>query len=97
MTPSPNRISPLRRWMMKMPFMITCEEVESFIAAYLDEELPPNTRKKFEFHIRFCPECRTYLAEYQRTINIGRKAAQSDDLLPLPEDLVKAIVEAKDA
>ncbi len=48
--------------------------------------------------MRLCRECREYLAAYQRTIEIGREAFKSaDETLPedVPEDLIKAILEAR--
>jgi hypothetical protein len=49
-------------------------------------------------HIRLCRECREYLAAYQRTIEVGREVFKSaDEALPddVPEDLIKAILEAR--
>ena len=79
-----------------MPFFISCEEVENFILAYLDNNLSPGTKFKFEFHLKFCKECRDYLVAYRRTIKLSRAALEAEELPPLPEDLVKAIMEARD-
>ena len=79
-----------------MPFYISCEEVEDFIMAYLEEDMPVVTRIKFEMHIKMCKECRDYLASYNQTIALSRAAVKAEDLPPLPEDLVKAIMDAKD-
>jgi len=78
--------------------MITCKEFEDFVLSYLDDELPKQQRALFELHMRLCRECREYLAAYQRTIEIGREAFKSaDETLPedVPEDLIKAILEAR--
>lgn len=82
----------------KMHGMITCVEFESFILDYLEGELPEGQRKIFEFHMRICRECREYLAAYQRSIELGQKVFTADDDLPadVPEDLVKAILDAKE-
>ena len=78
--------------------MITCKEFEDFVLRYLDGELSARQRSVFELHIRLCRECRDYLAAYRRTIEIGLEAVKStDESLPddVPEDLIKAILEAR--
>jgi hypothetical protein len=47
---------------------------------------------------RWCRECREYLATYRRRIEVGREARSVDEALPddVPEDLIKAILEAHD-
>jgi anti-sigma factor RsiW len=79
--------------------MITCMEFEDFVLRYLDGELSARQRSVFELHMRLCRECREYLAAYQRTIEVGREVSKSaDEALPddVPEDLIKAILEARD-
>ena len=48
--------------------------------------------------MRLCRECREYLAAYRRRIEVGREARSADEALPddVPEDLIKAILEARD-
>ncbi len=76
-----------------MPYMITCEQFESFIADYLEGDLPAGLRRKFDFHIRFCRECREYLAAYERTRALGRASADVD-MSEVPEDLLAAVTTA---
>ena len=79
----------------RMHGMITCEEFEAFILAYLDNELPQRQRTIFEVHIRMCRECRDYLAAYRRTTELGRAAMLPDSdavLDDVPQDLVTAIL-----
>lgn len=86
--------------MFKLPMMITCEVFEDFILAYLDDELSDKQRRLFEIHLRFCRECREYLAAYQRARALTREAldAESREVLAnVPEDLVSAIMAARDA
>ena len=80
--------------------MITCREFEEFILGYLDGELPARQARIFEWHLRICRECREYLAAYRRTIAVGKAAlGPADDRLPddVPEDLIKAILDSRDA
>ena len=91
----------LKGLMLKsMHRMITCTEFEEFVISYLDGDLNPKQKSMFEWHIRLCRECREYLAAYQRSIELGRGALSTDDdQLPedVPEDLIKAIIEARKA
>jgi anti-sigma factor RsiW len=77
---------------------MTCRELADFIADYLTGEIPRETRAAFEHHLSVCPNCRQYLANYQATVAIGRRAFAADqEQLPpdVPEDLVKAILAAR--
>jgi anti-sigma factor RsiW len=90
-------------WLQSMMFkhmhgMISCREFEDFVQAYVDDGLPERQRTVFERHIRWCRECREYLAAYQRTIDIAQTLqAAPDDPVPadVPEDLIKAILDAR--
>ena len=102
MRPSPPQR--LMRWLRammlnRMPLMITCREFEDFILAYLEGELPERKRFVFELHLKVCRDCRDYLAAYRRTMEVSKRAfAQPDDPVPeaVPEDLVKAILAARE-
>ena len=85
----------MRVIMTKLPGMIDCEEFEGFISAYIDDELPPAKRKVFDLHMKFCPECRRYIAAYQRILETMKELSVEDhETLPeVPEDLIKAILE----
>ena len=93
------------RWMRgvmlrHLPLMITCRQFEDFILAYLEGELPERQKFVFELHLKVCRECRDYLAAYRRTIEISKRAFEEPDQpVPddVPEDLVKAILAARDA
>ena len=84
--------------MFKLPYMITCEQFEDFILAYLEDELPSRQKFVFELHLRMCRECRDYLAAYQKTMRFV-KASASDKVMmmaePPPEDLVAAVLAAR--
>lgn len=102
--PQPQHIGLMRRlkgMMLKhMPLMITCREFEDFILDYLEDALPARQRRVFELHIRVCRECRDYLAAYRDTLALAKGAfAEPDQALPedVPEDLVKAILAAREA
>ncbi len=79
--------------------MITCRELTDFLMAYLDGDLSPLERAEFERHLAVCPPCVAYLDTYKQTIQIGKSVCgRPDDPLPrdIPEDLIKAILAARD-
>lgn len=97
------RTPSVKRWLKgqiltRAPGMLTCKEFEDFMLAYLDEELPQKQRKRFEFHLRICRECREYVAAYQQTIAISQAVlSKPDDQMSadnVPADLIKAIIES---
>ena len=81
--------------MFKMSLIISCEEAEEFILAYLEGELSPKQKRTFEWHLKLCRECRDYLKAYQRSLELGKAAMTGERLPPLPDDLVKAIVASR--
>ncbi len=86
--------------MFKLPLMITCEAFEDFILAYLEGALTPRQKFVFELHLKVCRECRDYLSAYGRALELAKQAGADDaTALPenVPEDLVKAILDARDA
>lgn len=84
----------------KLPLMITCNEFESFILAYLEDDLAPRQKSVFELHLKMCRECRDYLAAYRLSLDLAKGALGKDrDHLEddIPEDLVKAVLAARKA
>ncbi len=83
--------------MFKLPGMITCVQFEDFILAYLDDELPPIQRRIFLLHLMVCRECKRYLEAYQRAMDAVSEMSDADKagLAEVPEDLVQAILAAK--
>lgn len=78
------------------PGLITCGEFEDFILDYFDGALSKTRRRLFRFHLATCRECRVYLAAYETTVTLGKRAFDDPDApIPedIPEDLVKAILD----
>ena len=75
---------------------MTCRQLTTFIADYLSDELEPAVRGAFEHHLSICPNCVQYVADYERTMALG-KIAFVDDAVPadVPEELVAAILAAR--
>jgi anti-sigma factor RsiW len=77
---------------------VTCREFADFIGDYLSGELQPDVRDRFAGHLEICDNCRRYLAGYEATVKLGKRAfADEDSALPadVPETLVKAILAAR--
>lgn len=74
--------------------MLTCREILDFLMDYVNGELLLAQRLKFDLHLSLCPPCRAYLASYRQTVEL-EKGLQKSDIPPVPEDLVKAILEAR--
>jgi anti-sigma factor RsiW len=74
---------------------VTCREFADFVMSYLDGELDAPRRRLFEAHLADCADCVRYLREYRATARVG-SAAYADDLpADVPDDLVKAILAAR--
>jgi len=85
--------------MFKLPLMISCEQFEDFILAYLDDELPVKQKFMFDLHLKACRECRDYLDAYRTSIELAKQAlAEESFVLPdeVPEDFIKAVLKARD-
>lgn len=81
---------------------IKCSELIDFIAGYLGNELNDTERREFDRHLNVCPPCQVYLKTYEETIRACRESEVdgsgcSAPSSPIPEELVKAIMAARDA
>jgi anti-sigma factor RsiW len=77
---------------------MTCRELTSFIGDYLAGELDTGVRNAFDEHLSVCPNCRQYVADYQRTIQLSRSTVDDSDdpvSVDVPEALVSAILAAR--
>ncbi len=80
--------------------MISCREFEEFLIDYFEGSLPKRQRFVFEMHLKLCRECREYLVAFKRTIDISKRVfADLDEQVPddVPDDLVRAILDAREA
>jgi anti-sigma factor RsiW len=77
---------------------VTCREFADFISDYLSGELPPEVRARFEAHLGVCSNCVKYLAGYQATTELGRRAFDDENSVlseDVPEEFVKAILASR--
>lgn len=73
---------------------MTCREVAEFLADYLAGEVPQEVAAEFDRHMKLCPPCVIYLDSYRRVIEMG-KSVWEEQPKPIPEELVKAILAAR--
>ena len=79
---------------------MTCRECSDFLSDYLDGEMEAAVRAAFDLHLSRCPNCVIYVHQFAATIRAGRLAFSDDDAggeCPLPEELIRAILEARRA
>jgi anti-sigma factor RsiW len=73
---------------------ITCEEVLTFLGAYVAGELPPEKVAELERHLSVCPSCVNYIESYRKTIDLSRGSFQDGACEPLDEDLPDDLIQA---
>ena len=77
---------------------MTCKELIGFLMDYVDGELPPDERRRFDHHLGLCTDCASYLDSYRETVRLGKMICRPDKDEPpedMPEDLVQAILAAR--
>ena len=81
-----------------LPGQITCRQFETFVIDYHENRLTDSQRELIERHMRLCPMCRTSLAGYLKTIELGKKTHpnywKNATLVDAPYELVETILSA---
>jgi hypothetical protein len=75
----------------------SCEELEGFVVEYLEETLPSEQHSVFSQHLEFCPACKVYIENYQKTIELSQASlvTNSQHSSIMPESLVQAILASR--
>jgi anti-sigma factor RsiW len=60
----------------------------------MDRALPLGRRAAVAWHLRLCPNCRTYLETFRRSIGLARRAAAAPPT-PEQEDALAALFAAR--
>jgi anti-sigma factor RsiW len=79
---------------------LTCRELVEFLDEYLEDRLPQDQLARFNGHLASCPSCVSFTRSYQDTVRLGKRAFSGpDEPVPgqVPEDLVRAILDARDS
>lgn len=79
----------IKKWMMKLMGLPTCEEIAEFSYAYLEHDLDTRTRVKFEEHLKGCENCRRFVDSYREVARPERLARP----IPLNADFERRVVE----
>ena len=67
---------------------LACQEAVELVTDYLEGKLSRRQRRRFESHLRACPNCRQYLEQMRQTI-AALGAVEPDTLEPeVRDDLV---------
>ena len=68
----------------------TCQELVEVVNDYLEGEMPPAERLRFERHLGLCPHCVVHLAQMRETIAaMGRLTDDAPDPA-MERDLMRA-------
>jgi len=74
---------------------LTCRDFLDVIMAWLDEELEPATRARFDEHLAACVDCAHYLDSYEKTVALGKSVCGPDEPNgPVPDDVPEELVQA---
>jgi anti-sigma factor RsiW len=59
---------------------LVCRQAVALVTDYLEDTLPRRQRRRFEAHLRNCPNCSRYLAQIRLTIDtMGHVEAETLD------------------
>ncbi len=59
-----------------------CLEIVEQLSEYLDGELNADARTALEAHLRYCPECQTFLASLRQTMHLLHQLGEEPSPLP---------------
>ncbi len=79
----------VKRWMMKLMGLPTCEEVADWAYSFLEGQLEPELEARFARHLRGCSNCHRFVESY-------RKVARPDGVarsIPLPPEFEERTLE----
>lgn len=64
---------------------LSCQQVVELVTDYLEEAMSRSERRRFERHLRGCPNCTDYLRQMRATIR-ATGSLTADDLSPAARD-----------
>ena len=67
----------------------SCEEINQFLADYLEGSLPEATHSQFQAHLSMCDNCVSFFNQYESTIELVKEL----DEIKIPEQLVEHTIE----
>ena len=55
-----------------------CNELVELVTAYLDDDLDPDTRARFDTHLLDCDGCENYLQQFRETVRTVGKITDNE-------------------
>jgi anti-sigma factor RsiW len=74
---------------------MTCRDFIQFLLDYVEDRLSPEEQLRFDAHLEICPDCRTYLDTYGKTVELAKLADRGAIPADAPEDLIQAILRSR--
>jgi anti-sigma factor RsiW len=75
---------------MRLDRELACQDIVELVTAYLEHDLAPGDRERFEEHLVFCDGCSTYLEQMRATIAATGRLQR----VALPAELEQRLLEA---
>ena len=57
---------------------LVCQQAVELVTDYLEDNLSPRARRRFEAHLAGCPHCTEYLAQMRETIRLTGRLTPED-------------------
>src|SRR5271155_1587970 len=77
----PRARGPERLTLRLVPRDLVCQQAVELVTDYLDGALSRRDQRRFESHLRACPNCRAYLEQIRKTVQLTG-AIEPQDLTP---------------
>ena len=75
---------------MRLDRELACNEIVELVTAYLEDDLTPPDRERFEEHLVFCDGCDNYLEQMRLTVDVTGRLPTRE----LPPELEERLLEA---
>ncbi len=56
--------------------MLKCQQIAEQASAYVDKEMGPLQRMRYRFHLVLCANCRRFVANFSRGIEMVRRLSK---------------------
>jgi anti-sigma factor RsiW len=57
---------------------LTCQELVELVTEYLEDEMTPEARGRFDAHLQGCEGCRRYVEQMRQTIALTGRLTERD-------------------
>jgi anti-sigma factor (TIGR02949 family) len=68
---------------------LSCQEIVELVTDYVEEDMPPDERSRFERHLSYCPGCLSYVEQIRETIRATGEIPREETL---PSELRAGLV-----